>query len=375
MQFIKSLFCLRGSDNRSRFFAISCAIYSLFLILISTLTGRLVISITILVLFSVLIALTSLRRLRDANLNNKLLYVPCLVFSAAGLIIIFSEQAISYYLIIVALLCSAVLLTYPSNRKQTYILGYFGPVDLTEYLQDSNLNNQTKYRVEPTLVSNSGVNLDKNEHASLQINEVTAKEQAKTSDSYQKQNDIGEVIRLNLQNNKQIQLGIAATLTLITIILLTFWIINRSETKEEILIDVAPQHQTSIAIATPTRNHALSMPDNYTLYLSDHEGISINWQADEVSESTLWSQLTAQGDESCKEISFNKGDSIRTLSVQVSKNDATNYFANFSPLDSKALIQALAFRGTFSLCGYNFSLKGSQAALGKNSRYAQWLEY
>lgn len=375
MQFIKSLFCLRGSDNRSRFFAISCAIYSLFLILISTLTGRLVISITILVLFSVLIALTSLRRLRDANLNNKLLYVPCLVFSAVGLIIIFSEQAISYYLIIVALLCSAVLLTYSSNKKQTYILGYFGPVDLTEYLQDSNLNNQTKYRVEPTLVSNSGVNLDKNEHASLQINEVTAKEQAKTSDSYQKQNDIGEVIRLSLQNNKQIQLGIAATLTLITIILLTFWVMNRSETKKETLIDVAPKHQTSIAIATPARKHALSMPDNYTLYLSDHEGISINWQADEVSESTLWSQLTAQGDESCKEISFNKGDSIRTLSVQVSKNDASNYFANFSPLDSKALIQALAFRGTFSLCGYNFSLKGSQAALGKNSRYAQWLEY
>jgi hypothetical protein len=119
------------------------------------------------------------------------------------------------------------------------------------------------------------------------------------------------------------------------------------------------------------------MPDNYTLYLSEHQGITINWQADEVSNTLLWSQLTAQGDESCKQISFNKGEPIRTLTVQVENTTGTNndYFASFSPLDSKTLIQALAFRGNFTLCGYDFSLKGSQAALGKNELYAQWVDY
>ena len=113
------------------------------------------------------------------------------------------------------------------------------------------------------------------------------------------------------------------------------------------------------------------------MYLSQHRGISINWQADEVSDTVLWSQLTAQGDESCKVISFNKGEPIRTLSVQVVNSNGTNinYFADFSPLDSKALIQALAFRGNFTLCGYDFSLKGSQEALGKNEQYAQWVDY
>ena len=64
--------------------------------------------------------------------------------------------------------------------------------------------------------------------------------------------------------------------------------------------------------------------------LSDHSGISINWQADEVETSLLWSQQTAQGDTSCKEISFNKGTPIRTLSVQVEKSDGinTSYFAS-----------------------------------------------
>ena len=135
--------------------------------------------------------------------------------------------------------------------------------------------------------------------------------------------------------------------------------------------------KNAISTLPISRKHPLTMPDNYTLYLSEHQGITINWQADEVSEGLLWSQLTAQGDTSCQQISFNKGESIRTLSVDVGTSAGTNtdYYASFSPLDSKELIQALAFRGSFSLCGYDFSLKGSQAALGTNERYAKWVDY
>eukprot|EP00487_Bulimina_marginata_P010793 TRINITY_DN5958_c0_g1_i2.p1 TRINITY_DN5958_c0_g1~~TRINITY_DN5958_c0_g1_i2.p1 ORF type:complete len:104 (+),score=9.87 TRINITY_DN5958_c0_g1_i2:133-444(+) len=97
------------------------------------------------------------------------------------------------------------------------------------------------------------------------------------------------------------------------------------------------------------RNHLLSMPDNFSLFITQHRGIIINWQADEVSTSLLWSQSSVKGDNSCKEISFNKGKPIRSSKVTVEGSTAisngsyNNYFASFSPLDSQALIQALAF--------------------------------
>ena len=120
------------------------------------------------------------------------------------------------------------------------------------------------------------------------------------------------------------------------------------------------------------RSDLLTMPDNFTLYLSQHQGLIINWQADEVANGEFWSQQSIQGDKSCTAITFNKGDDVRTLLVAV--EDTNEYFAHFSPLDTKTLIKALAFRGNFTLCGYKFSLKGSQAVLGKNNSYGQYLD-
>jgi hypothetical protein len=120
------------------------------------------------------------------------------------------------------------------------------------------------------------------------------------------------------------------------------------------------------------------MPDAFSLYLSPYKGLIISWQADEVNNGTLWSQVDVQGDKSCNNIAFsprksNKQNTFRTLNVTV--EETTNYYASFSPLDTKELIQSLAFRGKFSLCGYSFSLKGSQSALGKNKHYAEWVDY
>jgi hypothetical protein len=50
-------------------------------------------------------------------------------------------------------------------------------------------------------------------------------------------------------------------------------------------------------------------------------------------------------------------------------------FADFSPLDTQQLIQLIAFKRSFNLCDYDFSLKGSQAALGKHHAYAPYVEY
>ena len=381
MQLLKSLFCLQGFDNRPRFFAICSMIYIVFVMLASAFTGDYFISLVLLLLFSVVLALTSLRRLHDAKLNKNWLLAPSLAFVLVAMIIIFSKQNSSYYLLIIPALCSAILLTYPSNTKLNFILGYYGPVDMEEYQPESHQGKQTKFRIEPTLVSDNAANFDNNIQSTLQAHEVDKDYYSQNIDSFSKHADIGEMIRLKLLSNNKAQLIIAAIVGVTLIGVATSWLINDLNATSEPLAEETPNQQMNNTKPTLSRAYPLAMPDNYTLYLSEHRGISINWQADEVSDTILWSQTTAQGDESCKEISFNKGEPIRTLSVQVENSGGTsvgsntNYFADFSPLDSKALIQALAFRGNFTLCGYNFSLKGSQAALGRNEQYTQWVDY
>lgn len=377
MQFLKSLFCLQGFDNRSRFFTVSSTIYIVFTLLSSAFIGNYLASTVILILLSLVLALVSLRRLHDAKLNKNWLLAPSLTFALVALIIVFSEQSSSYYLLIIPALCSAVLLTYPSASNLNFILGYCGPVDMNEYQQDTHQSKQTKFRIEPTLVSDNSANFDNNVQSALQAHNTDRGSYSHCNESYNKQADIGEMIRLKLLSNKKAQMIIATIMALILIGVSVSWLVNYFNVFDKPLTENKVNQQVANAELTPSRSNPLVMPDNYTLYLSKHQGISINWQADEVNNTVMWSQLTAQGDESCKEISFNKGEPIRTLSVQIENSGGTNidYFANFSPLDSKALIQALAFRGSFTLCGYDFSLKGSQAALGKNEQYAQWVDY
>ena len=339
--------------------------------LVSAFTGMFFISLLLLVLFSLILAITSIRRLHDAKLNKKWLFAPSLTFALVALIIVLSEQHSSYYLLIIPALCSAVLLTYPSSSKRNFILGYDGPVDLKEYQQEPHLGKEAKFRIEPSLAGDNSINFNHSASPAMQT------PQADGGMSYHKQTDIGEMIRLKLLGNKKAQLIVAAFVALTLIAVVVSWLMSYLNTPIQGITEEPPNQQVINIESAQTREYPLAMPDNYTLYLSEHQAITINWQADEVNNTLLWSQTTAQGDESCKNISFDKGESIRTLSVQVEKSAGINndYFASFSPLDSKTLIQALAFRGNFTLCGFDFSLKGSQAALGKNGKYAQWIDY
>mgnify|MGYP007087009872 CR=1 FL=1 len=381
MQLLKSLFCLQGFDNRSRFFAICSAIYIIFIMLASAFTGKIVISLVISALFSAALGLTSLRRLHDAKLNKNWLFAPSLSFTLTALIIIFSEQHSSYYLLLIPALSSAVLLTYASKQQATgksYILGYIGPVDMSEYQQNVHQGKSAKFRIEPSIAGEGAINLDAQRQEAQQAYAAYANDnnqQASQLDGAQ--TDIGELIRLKLLSNKKAQLTIIIMVLITLAAVLTSWLITFFSASHSNDIEQTPPQHILSTNAEIIREHPLAMPDNFTLYLSQHQGVIINWQADEVSTAQIWSQLSAQGDNSCQKISFNKGKPIRTLTVDVASKNGANidYFASFSPLDSQAIIQALAFRGKFSLCGYNFSLKGSQTTLGKNKHYAHWVEY
>jgi len=382
VQFLKSLLCLRGNDNRTRFFAICSATYVIFIMLSSAFTDNTFISLVLSVVFSLILGLTNLRRLNDAKLNKKWLLAPSITFTLVAIVIIFSKQNSSYYLLIIPSLLAAVLLTYPNKTKQSniqrnYTLGYSGPINMKEYQASKANNIQAKKRIEPTLMRNHSEDFSHSDADSFQEKTTNRNSYTQSNTAANQQTDLGELIRLKLLNNQKVQLTVAAFIGLTCIGAATSWLISYLNTNDDIAIEESENRKAISISPSMIKKHPLQMPDNYTLYLSEYNGISINWQADEVQNTTLWSQLTAQGDNSCKEISFNKGDAIRTLSVQVEKTQGLNinYFASFSPLDSKTLIQALAFRGNFSLCGYNFSLKGSQAALVKNEKYAQWIDY
>lgn len=384
MQFFQSLICLKGIDNRSRFFAIFSLSLFTFFILVNTFSGSFVISLTALLLTCTSLTLSTVRRLRDARLNKNWQYVLGGVFAVSGIIVLFIGSLASFGLLLLPALCGALLLTYPSKSHDAstpYILGYKGPVDLSAYQPTVSPPHNNNQRIEPTLVANNtGEVTHQQESTSQQFSTAhldnglgTNEFTNDTINPATNQTDIGELIRLKLLTNKKLQIAFASVLSLVLISVFISTLLTgpSSINTEQDSKQTKQVKQEQASSQTNIRLYPLVMPDSFDLYQSPYRGIIVHWQADEETNGSLWSQFTAKGDKSCQVIDFNKGDDIRTLSVQVENN--SDYFASFSPLDSEKLIRALAYRGSFSLCGYKFSLKGSQAALGKNSQYGHFL--
>lgn len=378
MPFLQAVFCLKGFDDRNRFFATSLFTILGFVICSAILSNYLVVSFVILFMLTLVLTCSAKRRLRDAKLNKNWQLVPGGLLLLTGTLSLLLESTASYYLLILPLLSIALLLTYPSkktNEKANYILGYLGPVDLSEYKQKPIAIKTPNQRIEPTLAA-EGANEQLYSYETIAEQSITP-DHTFDDEIDSKQADIGELIRLKFLGNRKIQLGLIASVALIFLGVLVNSTISAIPTEQNIT-NKSELHEPQVlassisATVLTNKDHLLAMPDNFNLYLSEYQGIIIHWQADEVANGELWSQLSTKGDKSCQSIKFNKGSSIRPLSVLV--ENGSEYFASFSPIDSSELIKALAFRGKFSLCGYSFSLKGTQAVLGKHSQYAPFLE-
>ena len=377
MQLFKSLFCFKGFDSRSRFIAINIATYTTFIIINATFSNYLFILFPVLACLAVIITLTSIRRLNDAQLNKNWSIGPSLSFVIAGLIMVITGHNSADWLLLIPLIVSSLLLTYPSKNSNSYILGYSGPVDLSGFDQIKENKNRQNQRIEPTILSNKAQQSNsQSEFESLAIQQNLSPVHNETYDrsngansGYQdsKEVDIGESIRLKLLSGKNAKLTLLILSLLIFSTLLVSFLISSFNSKEEQLLPEVAQNKNIQRVSQ------LSFPDNFSLWLSQHRGLVINWQADETKQSQIWNINTAQGEKSCKDITFNNGNKIRTTTVTIENSD--EYFASFSPLDTQALLQAIAFRGSFKLCGYKFSLKGSQAILGKHQDYAQMVNY
>lgn len=114
----------------------------------------------------------------------------------------------------------------------------------------------------------------------------------------------------------------------------------------------------------------LALPDGFSVALED-DILIMRWLAEKGKAQNLWSLATAKGDKTCSVLSFNNGTDYRPVTVDLKADSASE--ARFSPLDTQAIIIDLARRGNISLCGYKFSLKGSQAILEQNRTFGDYI--
>ena len=372
MQLIKSLFCWHGFDNRQRFIFISLTCFLAFIILNESLSDYKLSAIVILLLCSSTYLTATRRRLNDAHLHNSWLLAPAGSFLVTGFFIVFTGYNSSYCLLLIPLLMMVVLLSYPSKSQKRYILGYNGPVNLSDFQQLKKTNSRDNRRIEPTMNSvniNQPVN-NKSDYSPLADNSkntFSTTDANHFSDSTQNKIEFAESIRLALFSKKNSQL----TIVLISFLLIIAFIISMLFAKPTPA--EKPVEQTNEIQKTAKEfQHQITLPDNFSIMIAADNAIVIQWQTSVENNLNVWALGTAEGDKSCKSIEFTKKEVIRTYSVSTINN---KYYAYFSPLDTKALIKNIAFKNKFSLCGYNFSLKGSQARLGKSPFYANLIEY
>lgn len=135
------------------------------------------------------------------------------------------------------------------------------------------------------------------------------------------------------------------------------------------------QAQAQVVSAVPVAPIAsdrvtLEMPDGFSVAL-EGDVLIMRWLGEQGKTQNIWSLATAQGDKTCRALVFNNGTEYRPMTVDLKADSATE--ARFSPLDSAGIIADLARRGSIGLCGYKFSLKGSQAILEQNRTFADFL--
>lgn len=369
MQLLKSIFCLSGFDNRQRYGTICGISYLSFILMSAILGGHVISSATVLFLAVIICVFTTRRRLQDARLNKNWSAAPGVIFALTGLVIISVNHAGAYWLLLIPMVLSSLLLTYPGKPGKTYQLGYNGPVDLQSFNRPHTHSHQGQSRIEPTLSgaaeSEQTFTFDGHEQAS----EAAAASEEVFADGRQGQ-DPGEQIRLLLLNPQNALYAGGGILAFIITGIVISLIFSGSD-KQEQKTDEIPQPQVQTQL--DEKLHKIDLPDSFSLMFNQYQGVIIHWQSDKTEQTQIWSLKSARGDNSCEKITFNNGESFRPYEVTTEMGE--NYYASFSPLDTKGLLQAIAFRGNFSLCGYKFSLKGSQAALGKNNHYAQFIDY
>ncbi|MCL1094465.1 DUF805 domain-containing protein [Shewanella kaireitica] len=366
MQF-SALFCLVGRDNGQRFAVISGLIFFV-LLLAAVILGSTAALYVVGILLLPILGLTSYRRLRDSGKTPRLIALTLAPFILVLLTLVHID---SVMLLLTFMVFAALAIGYiailPSISKASYRQGYSGPIKIV----DRAAAKGSRVRVEPTLTASEShqeaatttfSNSETDFEAGFANGSATDSpaQEASLSSSFIK------IQRWLMANQKMAFSGVAALL--VCMLLLSVWSLIPND-------DASAAEQATTEIETLVKAPAVerkmtTLPDGFSLVLED-DVLIVRWLGETGSPTTLWSLATAKGDRTCAALKFNNGTEYRPVEVSLLADTGTE--ARFSPLDTEAIIVDMARRGNVSLCGYNFSLKGSQAAIGKVAAFATYL--
>lgn len=351
---LRSLFCFEGADQAARFSLISLSAYLGFVLSFLLFSQVPLLLLLLLGSLFVMLGTSALRRANDAGVTKSYAALVAGVFVLVIAARLFSATNASYFLLILGFFATMALALPVTAKPRSYVFGYDGPK--TELVQTVPITS----RIEPTLVGTDPAG-------------TTSAEQPPVSplnaSGHQGTHDAFEPLRVWYNGNRKLALMAAAASSLIAVILT---IVPNLEFASETA--PAPEQATKPMAQQPVkiRDYALEMPNDYYLMLDQNDGLVIHWRSGDSDNPALWSILTGKGEASCQALVFNDNTQIRTNLVSV--ENGGDYYAELSPLDTKTAVQAIADKGHFSLCGYEFSLKGSRATIDGSETYYVFLQ-
>ncbi|MFT5235854.1 MAG: uncharacterized membrane protein YhaH (DUF805 family) [Shewanella sp.] len=349
----KSLFCVKGRDNGLRFSVISGVLY-LVLLLGFMLTGVGGGNVLLAVLLMPVLGLSALRRVHDTERKSWFAAIPVLPFMLVSLSLAGGSVAASLISLVIGASITLFLALQKSPKSaSSYHQGYFGPLAAPQRARNHS-------RVEPTL----GGSASQTEEASAYGEEYAER-------SYQEPRTTGrpeagvtfELWRTWAKQNQTLLFGVAGTCLLLMVLSSLWSMLDSSEdAPEQASIEHAPQESVA--------RSEVRLPDGFSLLLED-DLLIMRWLGEADVPGVIWSLATAKGDNSCAELVFNDGSQYRPQSVELMADSSIE--ARFTPLDTAKIINDIALRGSIKLCGYKFSLKGSQSALAKSGAFVPYL--
>lgn len=380
MPLLKSLFCLKGHDNGRRFLVISLIAYLVLILLLPILAQAGILVVLLFLTASPILLLSAMRRIHDAHLATPLAGIPLVVFWLNLFGLTYLNHGSKWILLLLAVACSlgfAALNNIRIRKNANYHFGYNGPVEFDKEAQVvSPLS-----RVEPTLegqpvndnLVQEPLDIERSSHidtqnfASEELRELPRNEfQLPTNN----ENEWLRKVNLFVVNNLKLTYGAAGLLFVIIIAVLIIPLFQA----EPVIDD---NEHAQVAEEVKQRLNKIEMPDQFWVMLDQNDAITIAWEGDIKSENDLgdnglyWSALNGEGDQDCVNLDFALGKKFRSLKVTV-KNGG-DYYADFSPVDTKVIVESIANKDRFKLCGYEFALNGTRSLLRKNKKYRDYL--
>ncbi|QIR13316.1 hypothetical protein [Shewanella aestuarii] len=405
MQF-NTLWCLQGRDNPLRFLIVMLVS----LLLLSLVTLVFPQSVLILMIGVVLILVQSastMRRLRDAAKSKRLMLMVMVPSFLLVLSCYFAPIGVIAGLSLLTLASSVYVGLFASdNKKRNYIEGYNGPASY-EKVELGNVRRRQEPQVfgehnqqvttgidasshdaysETQAIFASAPKQDKTATDTGELDGLQAEPMTKSSlkQSFQQferfdvdQDDLasGSVTELVKSwvnsaktHEKSILFGAKVAGVFVISALIVWAMVSFSQLNSDDEPSSASVKSNEHSIAN--QRVSVKLPDGFWVVMQN-KILTVRWLGEDADAKRLWQLATAEGDQTCSELVFNDGSRYRPISVELMNDGGTE--ATFSPLDNKSIINHIAMRGSFKLCGYDFSLKGSQATLMQHHVFSDYL--